>query len=220
MVDLELLKYLESFLTPERKNRFLEVLNYRTNYLTVVAEDVFQMHNASAIIRSCDVFGIQQAHVIEGRYGKRIDKNIALGAEQWVDVHNYNNALECVNSLRGKGYKIVATVPAGDAINLEDFVIEDKSAFFFGTEKEGLSADVLKEADAAIQIPMVGFSESLNVSVSAAIILHKISSDLRASELPWGLSEEKILLKRLDWARKTIKDSQKIIERYKSKSTR
>ena len=178
------------------------------------------MHNASAIVRSCDVFGIQEAHLIEGRYGKRIDKNIALGAEQWVDINSYSSSSDCVNSLREKGFKIVATVPSGKAISLEEYIIEQKTALFFGTEKEGLSDDMLNQADASIQIPMVGFSESLNVSVSAAIILQKISADLRKTELPWRLSEEQILLKRLDWARKTIKDSKKIIARYKSKSAR
>lgn len=218
MLDLDLLEYLESFLTPERKNRFLEVLSHRTNYLTVAAEDVYQMHNASAIVRSCDVFGIQQLHLIEGRFGKRIDKNIALGAEQWVDVKRYRDSLECLRSLKEQGYKIAATIPSGKAVSLDAYNLMDKTVIFLGTEKEGLSREVLEAADISIRIPMVGFSESLNVSVSAAIILQKLTSDLRKSDLPWALSDEEILLKRMDWAQKTIKNSEQIIARYRSKS--
>ncbi len=218
MVDSALLQHLESFLTAERKQRFLEVLSLRTKYLTVAAEDVFQMHNASAMVRSCDVFGVQEVHLIEGRFGHRLDKNIAMGAQQWVDVVSHNNPAACVESLRVRGYMIVATVPSGNAIDLEDFAIDRKTALFFGTEKEGLSDVVLKEADASIRIPMVGFSESLNVSVSAAILIQKIATDLRRSDLPWSLSETEILEKRFDWTCKTIKNVDQIIERFTSRS--
>ena len=218
MVDTDLLEYLESFLTEERKNRFSEVLKYRTKFLTVVAEDVFQLHNASAILRSCEVFGIQELHLTEGRYGKRIDKNIALGAQQWVDILSHDNTKNCIDLLRDSGYLIVATTPAGETVDLEDFKLTQKTALFFGTEKEGLTDQVLNSADRYLSIPMVGFTESLNVSVSAAIILQKLTSELRTSKLPWRLSENEILEKRLDWAIKTIKDADQIISRYKSKS--
>ena len=218
MVDTDLLNYLETFLSPERKQRFLEVLSYRTKYLTVAAEDVFQMHNASAIVRSCDVFGIQELHLIEGRYGQRIDKNIALGAQQWVDVKSYKNSLECIDSLKAAGYRIAATVPTGKAVPLSEFILDCKTALFFGTEKEGLSEEVIDKADAFIQIPMVGFSESLNVSVSAAIILQRLSTELRNSNLPWQLTEDEKMEKRLDWAKKTIKQSAQIIARFRSET--
>ena len=216
MIDNALLQHLESFLTDERKQRFLDVLSLRTKYLTVAAEDVFQMHNASAMVRSCDVFGLQEVHLIEGRFGHRLDKNIAMGAQQWVDVVSHNSPAECVELLRGRGYMIVATVPSGNAMDLEDFEIDRKTALFFGTEKEGLSDVVLEKADASIRIPMMGFSESLNVSVSAAIIIQKIATDLRRSNLPWPLSETEILEKRFDWTCKTIKNVDQIIERFKT----
>ncbi len=218
MVDTNLLEYLESFLTEERKNRFSEVLKYRTKFLTVVAEDVYHLHNASAIVRSCEIFGIQELHLTEGRFGKRIDKNIALGAQQWVDILSYDNTKNCMDSLRDSGYLIVAATPAGKTIDLEDFKLTQKTALFFGTEKEGLTEEVLQSADRYLSIPMVGFTESLNVSVSAAIILQKLTSELRTSNLPWRLSEDEILEKRLDWAKKTIKDADQIISRYHSKS--
>ena len=211
----QLLDYLEGFVSAERKQRFLEVLQKRTKYITVVAEDVFQLHNTSALIRSCEVFGIQEAHIIEDRFGNRLDKNIAMGAQQWVDVHRYTSRVACLSTLRNKGYQIIATTPHENSCMLNDFKLSQKVALFFGTEKEGLSPEILKEADGYIKIPMVGFTESLNVSVAAAIILHQLTDKLRSSKLPWHLSEKEILDKRLDWTKKSIKSIDKIINRYK-----
>ena len=92
MVDQQLLLYLEDFISIERKERFLQVLEERTRFITVAIEGVSKMHNASAVIRSCEVFGIQDAHVIDDRFSKRLDKKIAVGAQQWVDVHRYGNS--------------------------------------------------------------------------------------------------------------------------------
>lgn len=214
MVDLDLLTYLEDFISVERKARFLEVLKERTNFLTVAIEDVFQLHNTSAVIRSCEVFGIQTAHIIEDRFGKRLDKNIAMGAQQWIDVHRYKNTTSCISHLRSEGYQIIATSPHNDSCLLEEFDIDKKSALFFGTEKEGLSAEVMREADGFLKIPMVGFTESLNISVSAAIILQHLTTQLKKRELPWQLSDTEKLEKRLDWTKKSIKNIDKILTRF------
>ena len=210
-----LLSYLETFISEERKERFSSILKERTKFITVATEDVFQLHNTSALIRSCEVFGIQEAHVIENRFGSRLDKNIAMGAQQWVDVHRYKNSEECVASLRQKGYSIIATTPHDDSCLLQDFELTKKTALFFGTEKEGLSPEILEEADGSLKIPMVGFTESLNVSVSAAIILQQLAAALRKSDLSWQLSPEEILGKQLDWTKRSIKSIDKILERYK-----
>lgn len=216
MFDDDLLTYLETYLTEERKLRFWEVLQNRTRLLTVAIEDVFQMHNTSAIIRSCDVFGVQDVHVVEDRFGKRLDKNIAMGAEQWVDVHRYQTTSECIGKLQDEGYRIIATTPHDDSQILSDFYPKTKTALFFGTEKEGLSEEVMQRADGFLKIPMVGFSESLNVSVSAAIIIQELAQKVRDSSLDWQLSDIEILEKRLDWTKKSIKDVEGIINRYVS----
>ncbi|MCE2611858.1 RNA methyltransferase [Flavobacteriaceae bacterium D16] len=218
MSDVELLKYLETLITPQRRQRFIDVLELRTRFITVAVEDVFQMHNSSAVIRSCEVFGIQDSHLIEARFGNRLDKNIALGAEQWVDTFTYSDSLQCIQGLREKGYRIVATTPHCESCLLEDYEVRAPIALFFGTEKEGLSQTVLDEADEAIKIPMVGFTESLNISVAAAIILQNLSAKLRNSNLPWQLSEEEKFEKRLDWTKKSIKHVTEIIERFKESS--
>jgi len=212
--DTEYLAYLETFLTVNRKERFLEVLQNRTRHFTIAVEDVYQLHNTSAVMRSCEVFGIQDLHVIEERFGKRIDKEIAMGAEKWVDIHRYQNNTSCIEKLREQGFQIVATSPHTQAGFLADFDITKPSAIFFGTEKTGLSEDILQQADAYIKIPMVGFTESLNISVSAAIVIQDITERLRKSGINWQLTENEILEKRIDWSRKSIKDIDFITERF------
>jgi tRNA (guanosine-2'-O-)-methyltransferase len=216
MVDLDLLNYLEGFLTDNRKERFSEVLKNRTNHLTVVVEDVFQFHNTSAVMRSCEVFGIQELNIVEQRFGKNIDKEIAMGAQKWVDINKFETIGNCIDDLRAKGYQIIATTPHNDSCLLHEFDITKKSALFFGTEKEGLSEEVMQNADGYLKIPMVGFTESLNISVSAAIIIQDLTNRLRQSNVNWQLSDEEILEKRLLWAKNTIKDIKRIEERYYS----
>ena len=214
MVDLAYLTFLENILTDNRKEKFLKVLQNRTKHFTIAIEDVFQMHNASAVMRSCEIFGIQELHVIEERYGKSIDKEIAMGAQKWVDIHTYDNVSNCVATLKRKGYQIIATTPHENDCLLDDFDISKPSALFFGTERDGLSEEILQQADGFLKIPMVGFTESLNISVSAAIIIQNIMNRLRHSSLDWQLSETEILEKRLAWAKNSIKDIKRIEQRY------
>ncbi|MHC5202065.1 TrmH family RNA methyltransferase [Myroides sp. LJL119] len=212
--DLEYLEYLETFLTPNRIERFEQVLQNRTNHITIVAEDVYQMHNTSAVMRSCEVFGVQNLGVIEQKFGRTIDKEIALGAQKWVDIKRYNSAQESVELLKQQGYQIVATTPHVDACYLEDFDITKASAIYFGTEKTGLSDYIMQNADTYLKIPMVGFTESLNISVSAALVIQNLTSRIRKSDLNWKLTPQQIIEKRIDWARKTIKDIDFVTQRY------
>ena len=216
MIDLDYLNYLETILTDNRKQRFLEVLSKRTNHFTIAIEDIFQLHNTSAVMRSCEVFGIQELNVVEERYTKSIDKEIAMGAQKWVDVNRFESIANCISSLKNKGYQIIATTPHENDCLLDDFDISKPSALFFGTERDGLSEEVLKNADGFLKIPMVGFTESLNISVSAAIIIQNLMGRLHKSTINWQLSEEEILVKRLEWAKNTIKDIKRIEERYYS----
>ncbi len=214
MVDIKLLEYLESFLTPRRLGLYKKVLDQRTNHFTVAIEDVYQLHNTSAVIRSCDIFGIQNVHVIEEVNVKRIDREIAMGAQKWVDVNRYPTTKQCIKTLKEKGYQIVATTPHDDSKVLRAFDITKPSAFFFGREQQGLSETVLEAAECKLHIPMVGFTESLNISVSAAIILQHITSELRNANINWQLSEEEKFEKRMEWAKKVIKSHEQIIARY------
>ena len=153
--ELDYLAYLEGFLTESRKEKFLKILEQRTNHFTIALEDVYQLHNTSAVMRSCEVFGIQNLHVVEEKYGKKIDKEIAMGAQKWVDVNRYNSNTECLKTLKEKGYQIIATTPHDDSCLLHEFDITKRSALFFGTERGGLSEEVMEEADGFLKIPMV-----------------------------------------------------------------
>lgn len=214
MGQQELLNYLESYLTERRRELFKEVLSNRTRHFTLVTEDVYQLHNTSAVMRTCDIFGIQDLHVVEEIQGKRIDKEIAMGAQKWVDLHRHDHIDTCISELKQKGYRIIATTPHKDSQFLDDFDVTQKAAIFFGKESTGLSDKVFKQADGFLKIPMYGFTESLNISVSAAIILQQLVAELRKTEVNWQLTEEEQLLKRLDWTKKTVKSIEQIIERY------
>lgn len=219
MVDLKLIAYLEQFVTEKRRNLFHAVLNQRTKHFTVAIEDIYQPHNASAVVRSCDVFGIQEMHVIENKYKFDASNQVAKGAQKWLDFTYYkkkdaNNTLDCMAELRSRGYQIIATTPHDESCFLKDFDISKKSAIFFGVEKEGLSNDVISHADGFLKIPMVGFTESLNVSVSAGIILQNLNEKLKNSAIDWALTELEKKEIYLNWLEKSIKSIKKIKGHY------
>jgi len=222
MVNNRLIKYLEQFITTERLELFHKLLNQRTRYITVVLEDIYQSQNASAVLRTADCFGIQDVHIIENKNKYQINPDVALGASKWLNLVKYNqqknNTLEAISHLRQKGYRSVATTPHTQDVSLEDFdLTQGKTALFFGTELKGLSNEMIDHADEFLKIPMFGFTESFNISVSAAIILHHLTTSLRKSEINWQLSDhekEEILL---TWLKKTIKKSSLLIDDFLSK---
>ena len=180
----------------------------------MVTEDVYQLHNTSAVMRSCDVFGVQDLHVVEERLGKRIDREIAMGAQKWVSLYRYGSIKDCMETLRKGGYQIIATTPHNDSVQLHDFDITIKSAFFFGTEKDGRSDTVMNAADGFLKLPMYGFTESLNISVSAAIILQSVVTRLKLTDINWELTDAEKLELEMEWTKRTIKSSDEIIDRY------
>jgi len=214
MIDLKLLEHLETYLTTSRKKKFKKVLSQRTKHFTVATEDVYQLHNTSAVMRTCDVFGIQELNIIEEQNSKSIDREIAMGAQKWVDLNRFHSVEDCLLDVKQKGYQIVATTPHTNDCVLNDFDVTKKSCFFFGRETEGLSQDVLDKADCYLKIPMVGFTESLNISVSAAIILQEVTAKLKQTDINWQLTKEELLEKRLDWCKKTIKSYDDIVGRF------
>lgn len=219
MIDSQYISYLEQFVTEKRRHLFQQVLANRTNHFTIAVEDIFQPHNASALVRSCDVFGVQEMHVIENNYQFYASRMVAKGAQKWIDFNMYNqqninNTIACIDNLKSKGYQVIATTPHNESCVLQDFDISKKSAFFFGVEKSGLSNEVLENADGYLKIPMVGFTESLNISVAAAIILQNVTERLRNSEVKWQLSDAEKQLKYLNWLEKSIKNFKSKKEQY------
>lgn len=215
----ELINYLKEFITEERWETINEVLNKRTRYITVVLEDIYQPHNASAVLRSCDGFGIQDVHIIENKNEFDPNKGITIGADKWITYHQYNeegrnNTKICYNRLREKGYKIIATTPHHDDVTIGEVELNQPIALVFGAELTGLSEYAMEHADGYARIPMVGFSESFNISVGAALCLYECSMRLRKGEKNWGLTEDEKMELRLDWVRKSVRAPDMLEERF------
>jgi tRNA (guanosine-2'-O-)-methyltransferase len=158
------------FLLPERKARIDEVVENRTRTLTVVMEAFCDPQNVNAVLRTCEAFGIQDLHVVEGVL-KPYDRNkkVSQNADKWLDVHRWQSTRACLEHLRGQGFAVYATHLGPGSRGLGDLSFAGKVALVFGNEHRGVSADALELADARYAIPMMGFVQSLNVSVAAAI---------------------------------------------------
>jgi len=209
-----LLNFLLTFISENKIKKFEEKIQYRSRHLTIVLEDIFQPHNASAVLRSCDCFGIQDVHIIENMNKYEVNPDVALGSAKWLSLIKYNkeinNTLSCLGSLKNQGYKIIATSPHKDDFTPESLPLDNKTALVFGTELEGLTDNAKEVADAYVRIPMYGFTESLNISVSAALLLFTLSERLRKSEINWQLSEVEKTDTMLQWARNVVKRSDTI----------
>lgn len=209
---IAVMAYLESFVTPQRRAKIDAVLAQRTRYLTVVAEDFHDPHNASALLRTCESLGIQDVHVVENYNTFKATVGAASGSTKWVTQHHYgaaaqDNTLACCEKLRSQGYRLVATSPHARAVPPEVMPLDQKLAIIFGSERHGVSERALATADGQLQIPMVGFVESLNVSVSAAVCLYTLTRRLRTLEVDWPLSDREQLALRLDWMRQSVQHS-------------
>ena len=219
-MNKELLEYLSDVVNPARLALYNKIIENRTNYITVVLEDIFQAQNASAVLRTCDCTGIQNIHVIENRNKFQDDSEVSMGSSKWVTIHKYkgneNNSLEAIRSLKRKGYRIVATSPHSNDVELPDFdIIKGKMALVFGSELPGISETIENEADEFLKIPMFGFTESFNISVSAAIILYYLTDKLRSSNsIKWQLTEEEKVEIKLHWIKNTVKKSALIEQRF------
>ncbi len=213
-----LLEHLLSFITVNKKKKFEDYIQYRTRYLAVVLEDIYQPHNASAVLRTCDCFGVQDIHIIENQNQYTLNPDVALGSSKWINLIKYNksvhNTLSCIETLKGQGYRMAAMTPHKDEFILDDYPLDQKTALMFGTEMEGLSDVALENADVFIKIPMYGFTESLNISVSAAITLYHLTEKLKKSKIPWQLSPEESIDTRLLWAQSVIKKPDLIIQAF------
>ncbi len=206
-------EYLSGFVTEQRLDKIRRVLAQRHRYITVMLEDIYQPHNASAVLRSCDAFGIQDVHIVENRNRYRINPDVELGTAQWLSITRYNagehNTAEAVRALRKKGYRIVATAPHSDDCLLADLDLSPGPvALMFGTELSGLSDQAMELADEFVRIPMHGFVESFNISVSAALSLYDLDRRLRSSDIAFQLTEDEHCEIQGQWLAASIKKSQ------------
>ena len=202
-----------------KQEMYDRIASDRTNYLTVVLENVHKDHNASAVLRSCDCFGIQNLHVIEKNNRYKIQRDIAVGAGKWVDVYNYdqgdNPTIDCLTKLKDRGYKIVATTPHEKDVTIQELPIDKPLALVFGTEKRGISKDVMDIADEFVKLPMYGFTESFNISVSAALALNVIRERLERSNFNWRLTNEEQTLLKIKWCKKILRSGDEMEKEFR-----
>lgn len=161
---------LEPFVLPERCVRIREQLALRLSDVTVVMDRPHDPHNGAAVLRSCDAFGIQSVHVVAEHEPFLVSRVVTRRAERWLDIHEYKTPHDALGSLSGHGYELVTTHPQGDLLphQLRDI---PKLALILGNEHWGIDERFVRAAGRSVRIPMRGFVESLNLSVSAAILL-------------------------------------------------
>jgi tRNA (guanosine-2'-O-)-methyltransferase len=223
MTDIRLINFLSEFVSERRLSLIDHVLAHRTRYVTIVLEDIFQPQNASAVLRTCECLGVEDIHIVENTNTYKYNQGVAMGSGKWLQLHRYNqlqnNSSEAIKYLKSNDYRIIATVPGENSGTLNDFdVTKGKFAFVFGNELEGISGHIRQNADEMLTIPMFGFTESFNLSVSAAITLYHVFDKLRNSDIDWHLSEEEILSLKLDWLKASIKKPELLVKKFYSLS--
>ena len=210
MNDEAVISFLSDFVTEKRLDRIGETLAQRTRYITVVLEDIYQSQNASAVLRTCECFGIQDVHIIENYNAYNINPMVLKGSDKWLSINRHNqsdnNSAAAVSRLKSDGYRIVVTSLHDGSTGLDDFDISrGKCAVIFGNEHQGVSEYVVNQANEYLKISMYGFTQSLNISVSAGIILSHLIRKLKSSAIEWRLTDAERERLRAQWLKKTVK---------------
>lgn len=219
-MDKDFLNFLLDFVSDERRELFNDLVEKRTRYATVVLEDIYQPHNASAVLRSCDCFGIQDVHIIENRNSWEYSRDVEQGSSKWLTINRYRekeqNSKDCIASLKNKGYKIVATTPHTD-MTVNELPLDQPVALVLGTELTGVSPIILEEADYKVKIPMYGFTESFNISVAAAICMNVIRQRLDSEKLNYQITDKERTEIMLLWCEKTLKHFDKYLDTFQKR---
>ena len=196
-----------------KRQLFDRLVKNRTRHICVVLEDIFQSHNASAVLRSCDCFGVQDVHVIEDRNKYAPNSEVSMGSDKWVDYYKHPDIVQTYDELHRKGYRIIATLPHENDTMITDLDISRPTALVFGTELTGLTKEAIDHADGYVKVPMYGFTESFNISVCAALSLFYLTEKMRADKtISWQLSEEEQATLKLYWCMQVIHDGRHVME--------
>ena len=218
-IDQKVLEEFYSIISPSKQEMYERISKERTKHLTVVLENIYQEHNASAVLRTCDCFGIQELHAVEKNNQYKIQRDIALGAGRWVDLYNYDQGesptMDCINKLKNKGYKIVATTPHEKDVTIHQLDLTQPIALVFGTERRGISQEIIDSADEFVKIPMYGFTESFNISVSVALALSSLRERLEKSDINWKLNENEQTLLKTKWCKKILRSGNEMEEEFR-----
>ena len=196
-----------------KRNLFDRLVQHRTRHIAVVLEDIYQSHNASAVLRSCDCFGVQDVYVVENRNPFNPAGDVAVGSSKWVDDYKHRDIKEAYKHLHDKGYRIIATLPHENDTMIGDLDLSSPVALVFGTELTGLTNEAVEGADGYVKIPMYGFTESFNISVCAALSLFSTTERIRRDpSIKWQMSEEEQLELKLYWSLQVIRDGEKVLK--------
>ncbi len=214
----ELIQLLDQYVTPHKKEVIDNVLAQRTRHLTVVLEDLYHPHNISAVIRTCDCFGVQDLYITQRLHEYDINPNVVRGASKWVTLNKFerqkNTSVVCFEELKSKGYRLVGTTPDRDSVSMEMLDISLKTALVFGTELGGLSEYARDEVEEMVHVPMYGFTESFNISVSAALLLQHLMGRLKTMNLDWGLTDEEKDELKFEWYQRIVKRSDLHLKKF------
>jgi tRNA (guanosine-2'-O-)-methyltransferase len=206
-------------ITPNKVNMFERIAPQRSRHLVVGLENIQQDHNASAIMRSMDCLGFQELHLIEKNNSYQFQRDIALGSARWLDVNQYHEGpepvLDAIAKLRKQGYRIIATSPHHKAVTPQTVNLQQPIALFFGAEKHGISPELMENADELLHIPMHGFTESLNLSVSAALLLNALRTRLESTQYPWLLSEQEQIKLKIEWCKRILNGGPQLAEKFR-----
>lgn len=226
MVDsktAQLINYLQDFMSAERIEKIDRNIKNRTRYITILLENIYQSQNASAVLRSAECLGIQDIHVVENENSFEVNTEISMGAAKWLTIHRYNsqphNTITAIRKLKNDGYQVIATMPHENECMIGDIKLSKPTVFMFGTELTGLSNEAIAEADGFVKIPMYGFTESFNISVSVALVMQTIVTRLRKTDMQWQLTDSEQQELMLEWYRKSLKTPDMIIDRFMSQNT-
>ena len=217
-----IIDYLSGFINEERRERLEKILRQRTRHITVVLEDIYQSQNASAVVRTCECLGIQELHVIENRHEYRLNPAVVQGASKWIDLIKHNQAEQdntraCIEQLKQRGYRIIAMAPGPAGKTVEQLDVNNKLALCFGSEEPGLSANLQALADETVRIPIHGFTQSYNLSVSAAISLYTLDRTLRNSSVNWQLDARDATDLHIKWLAQSTPSGEQLLEDYRKK---
>ena len=208
---------MSDFFSENKRQLFDRLVQNRTRHISVVLEDIYQSHNASAVLRSCDCFGVQDVHVVETHNAFNPAEDVAVGSSKWVDYYKHSSILQTYDELRAKGYRIVATLPHERDTMITDLDISQPTALVFGTELTGLTQDAIDHADGYVKIPMYGFTESFNISVCAALSLFYLTEKMRSDKnINWRLSTDEQVTLKLYWSMQVVRDGEQIMRQLLS----
>lgn len=212
--NFDLYNYLTGFISKEKIEKIENLVNNRTNFILPILEDLYQFRNAGAIVRSMESFGFQSLIALENRNKFKPESTVARGADKWIDISYKPSNIESLKEIKEMGYQLVAISPEINAIDICDFQLTKPTALIFGTEFKGVSEETLNYADLCVKIPMLGFTESLNVSVAAGICFYEMRNKLEVSNLDWHLTNIQKLNLKIKWAIKSVSSGEEIVSHY------